>query len=84
MLEIIGKQGVTSLLIEGGQQILDTFYSNDLIDEMYIYSSKDTIKDASLINPLKISENWHVIDEVDLIDDKLVVARKKDLCLQEL
>ena len=84
MLEVIGKQGVTSLLIEGGQQILNTFYSNDLIDEMYIYSSKDTIKDASLMNPLKISEDWHVTDELDLIDDRLVVARKKDLCLQAL
>ena len=84
MLETIGKQGVTSLLIEGGQHILDTFYSNNLIDEMYIYSSKNTIKDASLINPLKISEDWIVTDELDLIDDKLIIARKKDLCLQVL
>ena len=36
ILEIIGGQGITSLVIEGGHQILSTFYSNNLIDEMYI------------------------------------------------
>ena len=84
MIDVIGANGITSIIIEGGRKILDTFYNADLIDEMYIYSSNSIIKNAKLKNPLKINTEWQITEELDLMDDKLIVARKKELCLQEL
>jgi len=84
MLDIIGLQGITSIIVEGGQKILRSFYDDDLIDEMFIYSSKRMVDNAKLENPLKINSDWQILKELDLADDKLVIARKKELCLQEL
>ena len=84
ILDVLGAQGITSIIVEGGQKILKTFYDNNLIDEMYIYSSKSSIENLQLENPLKINSDWQIIEELDLIDDSLTIARKKELCLQEL
>ena len=84
MIDVIGANGITSVIIEGGKEILNTFYNADLIDEMYIYSSNSFIKNAKLKNPLKINSDWQITEELDLVDDKLIIARKKELCLQEL
>ena len=77
MLEVIGKQGITSLLIEGGQQILDTFYSNLQVSRETIYSLKKyeelLIKHnngLNLVGKSTINEIWirHFLDSAQVID----------------
>jgi len=84
VLDVLGANGLTSLIIEGGQKVLNTFFENNLIDEMYIYSSNNTIDNASLINPLIINSDWVIKDNIHLSDNNLIIARKRELCLQEL
>ena len=50
---------------------------------MYIFTSNKTIEGAELSNPLVLNENWNVDKSIDLDDDSLIIALKKDLCLQE-
>ena len=83
ILEKLGELGITSLLIEGGKKVHESFFGVDLIDEMYIYTSNKTIDGASLKNPLIADENWILNDELYLDEDVLKIVRKKELCLQE-
>ena len=85
MLNVLGKYGITSLLIEGGHDLVQSFYNQQLIDEIFIYTSNNIIENASLENPIKISdEDWTTIEEKKFNNDKLKVVRRKELCFQEL
>ena len=71
-------------MIEGGAELLTSFNENDLIDEVYIYTSNNKLKDASLKNPLIVDEEcWNIEEKIKLGDDKLVIATRKVECLQE-
>tara|TARA_B100000029_G_scaffold471774_1_gene511726 strand:- start:2 stop:1105 length:1104 start_codon:yes stop_codon:yes gene_type:complete len=83
ILEVLGKSGITTLIIEGGMKLLNSFIRYDLIDEMHIYTSNDIIKSSKLKNPLKINDDWNITKEKDFENDSLIVARRKELCLQE-
>ena len=83
ILDVLGNEGITSLLIEGGSKLLESFYKRNLIDEIHIYTSNRTISGAELSNPLKLSEDWNIEKSIDLDDDKLIIAIKKVECLQE-
>ena len=70
-------------MIEGGKRILESFISENLINEIHLYTSNKIIDNSKLQNPLKIDGSWEVLSEKKFENDKLVVARKKELCLQE-
>ena len=85
MLDVLGKEGVTSLLIEGGAEIVKSFMDNNLIDEIYLYTSNKSLDDAKLLNPLEIGEeDWTITKIKQFENDQLTVARKNELCFQEL
>ena len=84
VLKKLGEEGVTSVLIEGGKKVHESFFKANLIDEIYIYTSNKTIKGASLKNPLILDDNWVINEELNLEDDLLSISKKKELCLQEL
>ena len=43
------------------------------------------MKKGKLINPIQIDNNlWNIIDSKEFDNDSLLIARKKELCLQEL
>lgn len=84
ILKTLGKQGITTILIEGGSKLLESFQKYDLIDEIYIYKTEKIIKDAKLKNPLKFNDDWHIEEPKDIGEDKLYRAYKKEKCLQEL
>ena len=84
VLDILGKEGVANILIEGGAELLGSFKEENLIDEMYIYTSKDKLVDATLKNPLIINDDWDVCEKINIGDDSLVIAIRKQECLQEL
>lgn len=40
LLSFLGKRGITSVLVEGGRKVFDSFMKENLIDEWYIFRSK--------------------------------------------
>ena len=84
ILNQLGEYGMNILLIEGGQKIISSFLNENLVDEVYLYTSKNNLENASLHSPFKLNEDWEVIKEENFEKDELLVARKKELCLQEL
>ena len=84
ILKRLGEMGITSILIEGGQKVHNSFIDAGLIDEFYIYTSDKILNDAKLYNPFKISDEWNLKDKVHLDKDVLTIVKKKKLCLQEL
>ena len=84
MLNILGEQGITTLLIEGGQKVVKSFIEKELVDEIYLYTSKNDLDNAKLLNPIDINDNsWVITDTKEFDNDNLVIARKKELCFQE-
>ena len=84
ILQVLGEYGITSLMIEGGKKVLDSFMNNNLIDEIHLYTSNRVIGESKLDNPLTIDEDWELLTEKTFENDVLKVLRKKELCLQEL
>ena len=72
------------MLIEGGAELLDSFNREDLIDEAHIYTSINKLNNANLKNPLIINNDWNIEKEIKLGDDSLIIATRKEECLQEL
>lgn len=80
----LGEQGITRVLIEGGKALISSFLKENLVDEVYLYTSNDMLENATLNTPFNIDENWDIIKEENFINDSLTVVRKKEACLQEL
>ena len=83
-LKTLAEYGITSILLEGGQEVLRSYISENLIDQIYIYTSPEKLDGASLRNPLQLSDEWSIIEEESLGEDTLIIAKKGAECLQEL
>ena len=83
ILDVLAKEGFCKILIEGGAELLNSFNQKDLIDEVYVYTSNNKLKNATLKNPLIINDTWNIKETLNLGDDNLIIATKKELCLQE-
>jgi len=83
ILKKLGQEGITSILIEGGRKVHESFIKADLIDEFYIYTSNKTLDNATLDNPFKIDKSWDLSEKIYLDEDTLTIVKKKKLCLQE-
>ena len=79
----LGEENITSILIEGGREILDTFFRNDLIDELYVYTSPDILNGAKLDNPINLNDSdWEISDEKVLGDDRMKkMIKRQKVCL---
>tara|TARA_Y100000590_G_scaffold217379_1_gene246141 strand:- start:3553 stop:4644 length:1092 start_codon:yes stop_codon:yes gene_type:complete len=84
ILQSLGKEGVTSVLIEGGYSVLQSFFDGGYIDQIYLYTSNCNIDDAALKNPIILTEEWKILDESILGKDQLIIAEKGAKCLLEL
>ena len=83
-LKTLAKEGLSSVLIEGGQEILKSFIEAGVIDQIFIYTAPDKLKNAQLKNPIQLSEEWSVLEQKNLGEDTLIIAEKGVECLQEL
>ena len=83
ILDTLAKEGITSVLLEGGAELLQSFNEAGLVDEIYLYTAPHNLEDANLENPLKISEDWNIKETLRLGDDTLIIAERKVECLQE-
>ena len=79
----LANEGITSLLIESGPKLMKSFYSHNLIDELYVYTADIELPNANLKNPIHINENWALKTTQVLGNDELQVFERKELCLQE-
>ena len=43
-LKFLGSQGITSVLVEGGRTVIDNFFTEKLIDEIYLFISPEKIE----------------------------------------
>ena len=84
ILDKLGEKGITKVLIEGGQKFISSFLNKDLVDEVYLYTSNNSLNNAKLRTPFNIDTNWNIIKEESFVNDSLIIVRKKELCLQEL
>ncbi len=82
ILKSLGKKGITKLLIEGGPTLINSFLKANLINEIYLYTSNDSLNNAVLQSP-DINEEWEVFNENEFENDSLKIMRKKELCLQD-
>ena len=84
ILNTLGKHGINLLLIEGGKDLISSFLSKNLVDEVYLYTSNNNLDNASLNSPFILDSNWEVLKEESFQNDSLLIVRRKELCLQEL
>lgn len=82
ILKVLGERGITKLLIEGGPTIINSFLKMNLINEIYVYTSNDSLDNANLKSP-NINHDWEVVNEDNFENDNLKIMRKKELCLQD-
>ena len=82
ILEVLGKIGITKLLVEGGPTLINSFLNKNLINEIYIYTSNKSLDNAVLESPV-ISDDWEIFNENQFENDSLKIMRKKELCLQD-
>ena len=83
-LKTLAEQGITSVLVEGGQEVLRSYISENLIDQIYIYTSPEKLDGANLKNPFQLTEEWSIIEDKSVGEDTLITAEKRVECLQEL
>ena len=76
--------GINLLLIEGGKELITSFLSKNLVDEVYLYTSNNNLDNASLNSPFILDSDWEVLKEESFENDSLLIVRRKELCLQEL
>ncbi len=83
MLLKLANEGITSILIESGPELIKSFDRQNLIDELYLYTAQTELPKSELKNPLNIGNDWVLKKTTILGEDELQVFEKKELCLQE-
>ena len=79
----LGQLGITSVILEGGSELIESFLNLDLIDEFYLYTSMNSNSDLNIRNPFTIDDKWKIKNKKVLDDDYLMILEKKEKCLQE-
>ena len=79
----LGQLGITSIILEGGSELIKSFLNLDLIDEFYLYTSMNSNSDLNIRNPFTIDDRWEIKNKQVLDDDYLMILEKKEKCLQE-
>ena len=83
VLKKLANEGITSILIESGPKLIESFNKKNLIDELYIYTANNKIIDSNFKTPIDIESNWRLKTRKVLGDDELQVFEKEEMCLQE-
>ena len=76
-------EGITTLLIEGGTTVIESFISQDLIDEFHIYTSTIRLESGTLHSPEIDQHKWETTDIQTIGNDERKILKRKTECLQE-
>ncbi|NQU66571.1 MAG: bifunctional diaminohydroxyphosphoribosylaminopyrimidine deaminase/5-amino-6-(5-phosphoribosylamino)uracil reductase RibD [Candidatus Marinimicrobia bacterium] len=77
MLKKIGKSGVTTLLIEGGAELISSFLSENLVDELYSITAPDKLIKNGLASPFRKNHKWEHIQKQKVGKDIINHYEKK-------
>ena len=80
----LGELGITSLMIEGGAEVIKSFLNQNLINQFYLYTSMLVNNKLDVKNPFSINDEWIIKDKKLLDNDQLVILEKEETCLLEL
>ena len=84
ILKHLANMGIISILLEGGPKLIQSFYQEGFIDEVYEYTAPITLNGKDMLNPINIDDHWDCKNKENLGDDKLVIYQKKEVeCLVE-
>jgi diaminohydroxyphosphoribosylaminopyrimidine deaminase/5-amino-6-(5-phosphoribosylamino)uracil reductase len=88
VLKDLGQRQISSLLVEGGCQILTSFYSQALLQKIIIYLAPKFISNSAALSPLAalnvISEqDWKIDEMISLSPDVCLIIKKLEerICL---
>lgn len=88
VLKDLGQRQVSSLLVEGGCQILTSFYSQSLLQKIIIYLAPKFIADSTALSPLAAlnsisGQNWKIDEMLSLSPDFCLIIKKLEgkICL---
>ena len=80
----LANQGITSVLLEGGPQLIHSFHKDSLIDEVYEYTSPESLDAVGMDNPIDIDDRWEYTETMNLGGDSLKIFLSKEVeCLVE-
>jgi len=82
ILLALAEEGINSIMIEGGANLLKSFINEDLVDEVFVYTSSKMLENAHLKNPIELNDDWEILETRQLGEDKLKIAQRKKVCLQ--
>ena len=71
LLEELGRREMTNVLLEGGGQLLGTFFDQQLIDECHIFVAPKLVGGADAIGPLSGRGVEQMAAAVGLIDAQI-------------
>ena len=63
--------------------VIPSFNSQNLVDELYIYTANNKVIKSNFKTPIDISSNWRLKTTKALGDDELQVFEREEMCLQE-
>lgn len=84
LLNELGKQRLTNVLVEGGGALLDSFFQADEVDELRVFIAPKVIGGSAALSPVeglgfaKLSEvpQFHTVQTTRWDDDFCVVSRR--------
>jgi riboflavin biosynthesis pyrimidine reductase len=63
MLVSMAKDGITSVLIEGGAQLVNSFLKENLVDELLLYTATALTLPGNVKNPFHFNNKWDKKEE---------------------
>ncbi len=75
----LGRRELTSVLVEGGPRLHDSFLKAGLVDEIMLFTApqpadRKVQAHAKLQNKISVPPDWHTVREVESGGDRLVIA----------
>ena len=78
-LDIIASKGISSILVEGGSQLLTSFFNAGLVNKVYTYMAPKIIGGIDSLSPI-ISGNFLNENDAFVLKQKEIVSLGPDIC----
>lgn len=78
-VEDLAASGLSSLMVEGGADVANSFLKEGLVDEIWLFGSSKKIGDAGIVSPIhqdSLPAGFSVHRVLDLAGDKLQILQK--------
>lgn len=79
-IEDLANAGYSSLMVEGGAQVANSFLSQGLVDEIWLFSASVTVGQDGIVSPVtsnNLPRGFKVSRTLQLSGDRLEILRRK-------